>query len=201
MIAWVAYHPIPFERWSPPGRVRVWMRPSVLVALAVTALACAALTASGEDPAFPREAPGACPFECCQYGRWTGRAATVARLRPDRRSAEVFRVVLGEPVDALTGVIVTLNPGHARATTTLQLEGVTVAAGQEVLVLRPLGEGVFKIWLSGRVFEAQLLAAEESSLRLLSEPRMVWWVQIRNGHGRIGWTDQADRFDGTDACG
>jgi len=29
----------------------------------------------------------------------------------------------------------------------------------------------------------------------------VWWVQIRNGQGRIGWTDQADRFDGTDACG
>jgi hypothetical protein len=177
------------------------MRRSVLGALAVTALACASATSSAQAPSFPREAHGACPFECCQYGRWTGRAATVARVRPDRRSAEAFLIGRGESVDALTGVVVTLNPGRARATTTLQHEGVTVAAGQEVLVLRPLGEGVFKVWLSGRVFEAQLLPAGESALRLLSEPRIVWWVQIRNGQGRIGWTDQADRFDGTDACG
>jgi hypothetical protein len=177
------------------------MRRSVLVALAVTALACASATSSAQAPSFPREAHGACPFECCQYGRWTGRAATVARVRPDRRSAEAFLIGRGESVDALTGVVVTLNPGRARATTTLQHEGVAVAAGQEVLVLRPLGEGVFKVWLSGRVFEAQLLPAGESALRLLSEPRIVWWVHIRNGHGRIGWTDQADRFDGTDACG
>jgi hypothetical protein len=125
----------------------------------------------------------------------------VSRERPDRHTAEAFRIGRGEPVDALTGVVVTVRPGRARAITALQLGGVAVEAGQEVIVLRPVGEGVFALWLSGRVVEAQLLPAEESSRRLLAEPRIVWCVQVRNRHGRIGWTDRADRFDGTDACG
>jgi hypothetical protein len=69
----------------------------------------------------------------------------VAHVQPDRRAADAFRVGRGESVDALTGVVVTLRPGLARATRALQLEGATVEAGQEVLALRPLGEGVYAI--------------------------------------------------------
>ena len=176
------------------------MRPSARVALTGLVLLCAA--AAAPPPAgFPREEFGACPFECCQYGRWTSRDATVARVARDRRSGEAFRVARGEAVDALTGLVVTLRPGHARAAAGLRLEGVTIEAGQDVLVLRPVGEGLFKIWIADRVLEAQLLPVSEAPFRLLSEPVIAWWVQIRNRQGLVGWTDQADRFEGPDRCG
>lgn len=194
------YHPAALDLTAPrrrqTGSTRPWRRAWLAGALVIATASGAARAAD-----FPREDRGACPFECCRYGRWTARTPTAARARPDRRSTEVFRVARGEPVDALTGMVVTLRPGHARALTALQLEGVTIAAGQEVIVLRPVGEGMFKIWVADRVLEAVLRPARDSVFRLLSEPRIVWWVHVRDRQGRLGWTDQAERFDGSDGCG
>jgi hypothetical protein len=200
MIARVVHHPIRSDVVIVVGG-SMSMQASALVVLAWVAGAGATPTTFAHTPGFPREDHGAYPFECRQYGGWTGRAPTLARVQPDRRGAEAFRIGRGEVVDALTGVVVTVRPGRARATSALHLDGVTVEAGQEVLVLRPVGEGVFKIWVANRALDARLLPAKDASLRLLSQPKIVWWVQVRNRLGQIGWTDQADRFDGTDACG
>ena len=33
-------------------------------------------------------------------------------------------------------------------------------------------------------------------LAVLSEPRTVWWVQVRNRRGEVGWTSQPEAFGG-----
>jgi hypothetical protein len=35
----------------------------------------------------------------------------------------------------------------------------------------------------------------------LEQPQSVWWVQIRNAKGQIGWTDQPEKFGNKDAAG
>ena len=174
---------------------------SILAALVVSILiAVTARAHAGPPRAFPRLDHGACPGECCQYGRWTAGRLTVARVQPDRRSAEAFRVAPGEVVEAITGIVITLRPGRARAIAPVEIDGVPIPAGTEVVVLSHAGEGVYKIWFAGRMLMATLLPADAAQLTLLIEPRIVWWVQIRNRDGRTGWIDQADRFDGADAC-
>jgi hypothetical protein len=36
---------------------------------------------------------------------------------------------------------------------------------------------------------------------ILERPRSVWWVQIRNAKGQIGWTDEPEKFGNKDAVG
>jgi len=149
---------------------------------------------------FPREDPGACPFECCKYGRWVASAAVTVRRERLAGAAPAFSVAPGETVDAITGVVVTTQPGRARVLAALTLDGLTLAAGEEVSVLRYAGEGAYLVWARGRAVEAE---SEEAGghLRVLSTPRVVWWVQIRNARGEVGWSDQPDRFTGRDGCG
>ena len=149
---------------------------------------------------FPREDPGACPFECCKYGRWVASAAVTVRRERLAGAAPAFSVAPGETVDAITGVVVTTQPGRARVLAALTLDGLTLAAGEEVSVLRYAGEGAYLVCARGRAVEAE---SEEAGghLRVLSTPRVVWWVQIRNARGEVGWSDQPDRFTGRDGCG
>ena len=40
---------------------------------------------------------------------------------------------------------------------------------------------------------------EHCAGRVVERQQSTWWVQIRNGAGLVGWTNQADAFDGKDA--
>jgi len=149
---------------------------------------------------FPREEHGACPFECCWYGGWVARRGLTARRDRTAEAPAAFRIAGGEAVQALTGVVVTTRPGRARALAPLGLGGVTLAPGDEVPVLRYAGEGVWIVWAGGRPLGVEGEAAG-GRLRVLVTPRAVWWVQIRNRRGEVGWSDQPDLFDGRDRCG
>ena len=149
---------------------------------------------------FPHEDHGACPFECCRYGPWVASSAVTVRRERLAGAALAFSVAPGETVDAITGVVVTMQPGRARVLAALTLDGLTLVAGEEVPVLRYAGEGVYVVWARGRAVAAQSEKAG-GHLRVLSTPRVVWWVQIRNARGEVGWSDQPDRFTGNDACG
>ena len=37
--------------------------------------------------------------------------------------------------------------------------------------------------------------------KIVERPRSVWWVQIRNAQGHVGWSDEPVKFDGKDALG
>jgi hypothetical protein len=155
---------------------------------------------------FPYEDYGACPFECCTYRQWTANALTVVRSARILKSPIVFRVVPGEEVIGVTGVVVTTRPGRARVLRPASLGDVPVAPGDKVLVLHYLGEGNWKLWIKGRIVEDQVrgpqhvVGGEGLPARIVEQPRITWWVQIRNNRGQVGWSDRPDHFDHKDRC-
>ena len=159
---------------------------------------------------------GACPFECCTYRRWTVNADTIFYKGRSTNSPAVFHAKKGEHVTGLTGVVITLRPGKAlvKKVTTLGIAGmhqVRVKAGDILYLLHYEGEGVYKFWYRGRIYESDMPFApdlhkgpgykESEYLQQLSEPQTVWWVKVKNGHGQIGWSKQDNHFDDMDACG
>jgi hypothetical protein len=161
---------------------------------------------------------GACPFECCTYREWSvEKDADV--LTTHRDGAPVaFRVLKGERVRGVTGLVEVTRPGRAVLHGTRVLAtndgDVTVRPGEKILVLHPMGEGFWKVWVGGRVREAELHDKDETcfdrpprhrepapcAVRITTYPDWVWWAQVESG-GRTGWTRQLDRFGDMDACG
>jgi len=196
------------------------------VLLAVALLCCS--LAAGATPAAQRSRGssrpprmysdfGACPFECCTYRRWGVNAETAVYRGRSARSPVVFRARKGEHVTGLTGVVITVEPGvvKIKREMTLGADGRRVKArpGDVLYLLHYVGEGDYKFWLRGRIYQDEMpyqprqrqLAEDEARARELiefvSEPETVWWVKVRNRRGQVGWTKQVEHFDDVDACG
>jgi hypothetical protein len=167
-------------------------------------------------PSMPREEPNACPFEGCQFGAWTARDTVVARRSRNTSSARSFTVRKGETVTAVTGVLVITRPGRVEfrdRTDLLTKDGqISVEPGDTLYLLGYRGEGFTDAWFKGRTYRAVDGAMaffnalcdtrpERCSGRVVERQQSTWWVQIRNGAGLVGWTNQADVFDGRDAFG
>ena len=165
---------------------------------------------------LPFEDPGACPFECCTYREWTVEEPTVFYRERDARSPQVFKAGQGEVVTGLTGVVVTHKPGRVVVKRAVTIGGgggeapVAVPAGAVLDVLHYQGEGFFKVWYQGKTYVQELpfysededpAGRETADFRAESAPEDVWWVQVRNRDGKVGWTDQNENFGNMDACG
>ncbi len=113
---------------------------------------------------------------------------------------------------AVTGTVVTVVPGILRVSTPATLEsldGVLAVSPQDtVYLLTYQGEGFYKAWFKGRlhnlvdvgeITRSGCRVAADCAGRIVAEPTMVWWVQIRNAKGQVGWTDRPELFDTTDA--
>jgi len=167
-------------------------------------------------PPLPFEDVGACPFEGCVYREWV--ANNIVALRVERRagSSVAYTVKKGERVSALTGVVVTIKAGRVRFRETVNLGSASgtlhIEAGQTLFLLTYRGEGFTKAWFQGRLYEEvdgamaffNALCDKDPSRctgTIVERPQSVWWVQIRNTRGQVGWTDQPGKFDGKDAFG
>lgn len=148
---------------------------------------------------------GACPFECCTYRKWRAEKTTIAYARPDKRSKVIGKFKAGARVVALTGEVRTV-PGKF---VVFKAHGV-YKPGDVLWVYTPLGEGFYKVWFNGKMFDEQLdyitglPKCEETPDcwgKLERELQVEWWVKIRSAGGWIGWTDQAENFSNKDACG
>lgn len=166
---------------------------------------------------FPQSRPpavyvdkGACPFECCTYQEWKTEKTTVAYARPDMRSGQVGKFRAGTRVTALTGEVRT-TPSRF----TVQKAHGKYKPGNVLLVYTPLGEGFYKVWFNGKMYEEELDYVsgpfEKSGIRCEETPacwgaldkelRVEWWVKIKSADGWTGWTNQAGNFSGADGCG
>jgi hypothetical protein len=180
-------------------------------------LLLAALFISTCLPSYPQAKPparyvdrGACPFECCTYRAWKTEKATVAYATPDKRSKRVGTFLLGSDVVGLTGVVRTV-PGKFVILKTHR----KYKPGDVLWVYTPLGEGFYKVWFKGRMFEEALdymsgpfeqthPRCEETPNcwgQLKKQMRVEWWVKIKSASGWVGWTDQTGNFSNMDACG
>src|ERR1051325_9997364 len=108
---------------------------------------------------------GACPFECCTYREWSVEADTILYKSRAKNSPAVFRVKKGERVRGLTGVVVTLEPGRAVVKKAMTLGGtndrpkVRVRAGDVLYLLHYEGEGFYKFWFRGKIYEDAMPSA------------------------------------------
>ena len=149
----------------------------------------------------------ACPFECCTYRTWTAKA-TIKVLKERRADSPVaFELQPRDSVQAFTGVVVTTRAGELRAVREgfMGESKIPVRAGDAIRILRPEGEGFWKIWFKGKTDTEELLNLNDlppdAIFRVVSAPEIVWWVKVRTSDGKMGWTTATDQFDGTDACG
>lgn len=168
-------------------------------------------------PNYPQAEPparyverGACPFECCTYRAWKTEKATVAYATPHKSSKRVGTFTLGSNVVGLTGVVRTV-PGKFVILKTHR----KYKPGDVLWVYTPLGEGFYKVWFKGRMFEEALdymsgpfeqthPRCEETPNcwgQLKKQMRVEWWVKIKSAAGWVGWTDQTGNFSNMDACG
>lgn len=171
--------------------------------LAVT-LFCFFLTLGGQalaQPPLPYKDAGACPFECCTYREWIANKATVLRTKMSEGASVAFMVKKGEKVRGVTGVVITTKAGILKALkdTTVNQAKIRIKAGEFLYLLTYTGEGFFDTWYKGKIFSDSFY--DNTALKLVSEPKAVWWVKIRNRRGQIGWTKLPDNFDNKDACG
>ena len=151
---------------------------------------------------------GACPGECCTYRPWKAEITTQLLSRPDVNSKRVGTIRAGSSVRALTGQVNTIPSRF-----TVKKSHGRYRPGDVLWVYTYIGEGLFKVWFSGRMREEQLefsvfggssgLRCEKSAIcwgELDRNLRSTWWIKIRTPAGLEGWTNQGKNFNGADAC-
>ncbi len=212
----------PSARAEPVGTVRAMPRALPLLALlAPLALqappAFAAPVDAADDAAPPAGPPepyvdaGACPFECCSYGAWTALREAPLVARPDSDEV-VARVKACEPVVAVTGEV-RLSPVPVEVLRAHRSgDGRSFAPGDRFELLTPVGEGFFRarpiggdelftVDASGILDRAGCEQAPGRCWALRrGEAQRTWWIQIETAEGAIGWSRDAELFDGKDLC-
>lgn len=153
---------------------------------------------------------GACPFECCTYRKWKTEKTTIAYARPTKNSKRVGKFLAGSDVVGLTGEVRSI-PGKF----IIKKAHGKYKPGDVLWVYTPLGEGFYKVWFRGRMYEEEMQymsgpfersypgCAETPACwgELEKELRVEWWVKVRSADGWVGWTDQTRNFSNMDACG
>ena len=158
-------------------------------------------------PSLPKIDENACPFEGCQFGKWTARER-VPIYSTWKLERKLLRTLSkGEAVTALTGIHVTFAPSEIEVTAPMPQYGLK--PGDTIFGYMNIGEGFFSAWFNGYwvgEFEGGGIEGPNGSgcrrnctAKLLKPARSEWWVQIKTKDGTIGWTKDGNKFDGTDA--
>lgn len=150
------------------------------------------------SPSFPFEDWGACPMECCAYREWSVEKETVARTDRRETAPAAFTVKPGEWVTGLTGVVIVTSPGRGVVTTSMKLGNRQASPGDLVEYLTYQGEGFYKVWFKGQMLDG---VEGYNPIVMTVEPVMVWWAEIKNKKGQVGWTNQTGNFDHIYSCG
>jgi hypothetical protein len=166
-------------------------------------------------PAEPYVVRGACPFECCQYGRWVTRVPVPVYSHERASGRPLFRLRAGDTVEAITGNVHMVRVGRVVVDRSLPGNWVeddslpAPAPGDTVYVLNYQGEGYRQYWYRGRTGSGPEFWEPESRhdslpppARLIQKPISRWWVQVKVANGQEGWLRMPEAgFDGYDACG
>ena len=173
----------------------------------------AALAVSG--PRLPFVAKPACPFECCQYGRWTARVSLRVRPRVRELRAVAFTIAAGDSFTALEGEVWVNRAGLVivqRRLPIYEREGAPtmLPPGERLFLLDYLGEGGWNAWTRGRRVGTNQEDWGDSLVRVVRWPDFEWWVHVQTFDGRTGWVLVSDSrtpedsvlpVDGADGCG
>lgn len=151
-------------------------------------------------PPAPVIVPGACPFEGCQYGKWTAREAVPMYFRP---GGPVLKegIAGGQIVTAASGEV-WATPQKATVIRTYKTDiqqGINV--GSVVYPLYPVGEGAVAVWHQGKVKEGSMVLDVQYD-QPVESLHWTWWVRVILADGTTGWVKNPQHhFDGTDRYG
>jgi hypothetical protein len=139
----------------------------------------------------------ACPFEGCTYGEWVALGTTLLfdsfEGQPRSRG-----LAPGDKIRALEGKVVAQA---VRATVThADAEfDAGLRAGDEILVLYPLGEGAVRIVHRGQARNSSMdLAYRAHGTDPNPTLQWTWWVHVRTADGVDGWIKDPRDFSGWD---
>jgi hypothetical protein len=144
-----------------------------------------------------------CPFEGCQYGRWTATRATDLWAEPDGLKLDL-ELYPGDEIEATSGEIHS-TPRRARVVTAGaddRAEGIL--AGDTLYVLYPVGEGAMAIWQNGfmKVGSLDLVVDYDPPVPKDQTPlNWAWWVKCKLADGTIAWLKNPKNFRGMDRLG
>jgi len=170
---------------------------------------------SVQGPPVPVEDQGACPCEGCVYREWIAKETVSVRTERRKDAPVAFTVRESEKVTALTGVVISVKPGQVqfREGTTLSTSSgpLRVEPGETLYLPTYQGEGFTKAWFKGQTYRdldatsflngVCEVQPSRCTGKVVENSQTEWWVQIRNGFGDIGWTDEHQKFAGKDALG
>jgi hypothetical protein len=186
--------------------------------------------AAQQPPRTPFVIRGACPFECCQLGRWLTHDTLPVFDRERASGAPLFFLqpsqgFLADSADFYTlalGLILVRRPLRlsdylAEAESPPVSPGVDsdsrtalrqpLAPGDTVYLIGEVSEVGERVWTRGRAVTVESFWAEPevddaNAPAILVRPIVhEWWVRI-DAHGRRGWIQAWERrLEGTDACG
>lgn len=151
---------------------------------------------------------GACPFECCVYGTWTGTGDVPLRAEAKRANPVVARIPAGEPFAADSGFVRLTGISVLVVQDTVDAGPVTFNPGDTIAVLDYKGEGFFNVWDGKRVWQVEdfwggLQPMPEAGLLGGGRDGREWWVHATTRDGAKGWldADSIPKVTGADACG
>ena len=180
-----------------------------ITSIAITLFLCVTGHARDERPEVPFIQRDVCPFECCQFGRWTARSPLKAHEKEDDNAAIAFTIKPDEEFIALRGNVHIMKSGVL----ILEESAGNFSKGDKVYILSYRGEGDYDLWYKGKMLapDSDDLSKVLANSKLVNSPEFVWWVMIKNKDGKEGWlrlkniTDMGfqteEQFDGADACG
>ena len=166
----------------------VWF-PSVALAAFLCCTTALAETDSAVRPPPIYIDRGACPFECCIYRRWTVNHPTPLLNRPDGKKA-LGSLGVGEIVEGITGEV---RSAPIPVKADRDMSGTPIKAGDTYYVLHYNGEGLWKVWIRGR------LALVGQGVRV-PDPKADWWVKVKDARGNVGRALSTGNFDHQDRC-
>ena len=162
-----------------------------------------------EMPPMPNYDWGACPFEGCSYGEWEVCATTPVRKNHDKNAPIVSKIKKGEIIRAVTGVVVTTQPGIVKVLKSVTLDEehpVSLNPGDVFYRLHYQGEDFDLFWYKGAIHSAQMEyhnqipGAVKDTFQLEGEPKSDWWIQINTSAGNVGWSNEPGHFGNIGGC-
>lgn len=161
-----------------------------------------------QPPTLPKVDLNSCPFEGCQFGKWTATAKVVLYSSWESARKPVASLAKGDEVTALTGVSVVFEPGKGTFDRDVPMCGARKA--DPAYMYQNCGEGEIDLWVHGRFIQCADLNFSWRGMegchkncdgRWLSRGKSEWWAHIRLKNGTTGWVLVNGNFEGIDALG
>jgi hypothetical protein len=163
-------------------------------------------TEMATPPSLPKVDLNSCPFEGCQFGKWTADKPVTVYSTWKTGRKPIAKLQKAEEVIALTGINLTIRPAKGIFSQDSPMLGAK--KGDVAYMYQNCGEGASDLWTHGRFIKCAdpnfswkrgSGCEDKCDGKYTDLGKSEWWAQIRLKNGSTGWVLAPGNFDGTDA--